>query len=201
MTSEFYGELLKVLMDISNSLRHVPFWEDYDFWSIVVLSITLIILIRYTIATEKIKEYYIMPAVDANMVYDENQKKTYFWFSNSSKIPALVSMKLKIKDKVHKIDSLRIPPNNLPYQELRSTAINYDFLEGIKEPNNIKAILNIKVGPAFDKNKTHFSFTKSYEFNSSQQWVETTWFLPDPKFPDFKVLIEKGKPNDHIKSN
>lgn len=60
MTNEFFEKSLSILLDISNNLRPVHFWQDYAFWSVVILAITLFWLIRYTRATEKMKEEIVL---------------------------------------------------------------------------------------------------------------------------------------------
>lgn len=164
----------------------LPFWQDFEFWSVVVLAITVYWLIKYTRATEKMAEYQIMPAVEVNMIYDKGQKKTYFWFSNASKIPAFVLIKIDIKNGEEKknqtVGPLRIPSDNPHYYEFRKTATAFDFLEG--NPNNLEVVLSITATPALDNNRFKFNFTKSYKFNESEsRWDETSWGYPDPSFP------------------
>ncbi len=181
-TADFFQKLLNTLSDISKSLIHVPFWQDYAFWSVVILAFTLYWLIKYTHATEKMAENQIMPAVDVNMVYDKTVNKTYFWFLNAAKIPALVSIKLKIggSEKGTEILKLRIPPYHPHYRFFKKTATSFDFLEG----KNKGITLNIIVTPAFNKDYGKVEFTKSYKFDATEsRWNETTWGYPDPDFP------------------
>lgn len=165
----------------------IPFWQDFEFWSVVVLATTVFFLIRYTRATEKLAEYQVMPAVEVNMIYDKNQKKTYFWFSNASNIPAFITIKAEVKrgnkKKEQQIGPLRIPPSNPHYYEFRKTATAFEFLEE-NSTDQTEITLGITVSPAFKKNKIKFNFIKSYRFNSSEsQWDETSWGYPDPSFP------------------
>ncbi len=81
-------------------------------FSAILVAISLFWIARNTKTTEKMVENQMMPAVDVNMIYDKQEKKTYFWFLNPSMIPALVSMTLKIKEKEHFIGPLRIAPHH-----------------------------------------------------------------------------------------
>jgi len=186
MTNEISEKILNVLLDISKSLEPVLFWENYAFWSVVVLAITLFYLLRYTHATEKIAKHQLMPAVDVNMVYDKSIGKTYFWFLNASSIPAFVLIKYNInKNKVEKKGEigLRISPYHPHYPQFKKTATSFDFLER-DFSHETEVVLNITVTPAFDKNRIKFNFTKSYRFNKSKsRWDETSWGYPDPSFP------------------
>lgn len=156
-------------------------WQDFSFWNVVLLAITLFWLIRYTRATEKLAEYQMMPAVDVNMIFDSGIKRTFFWFSNASNIPGFVSIKVLInKDKKLEFGPYRISPNNPPNYKKTSTTL--DFLE---EKDQADITLNITVKPAFDKSRIKSQFTKSYRFNKDQsRWDETSWGYPDLPFPD-----------------
>ena len=96
MSLEFYDKLLNALLIISRNLEPKSFWNNYDFWlgcvNVLVLGVTLYFLIRYTRATEKMGEGQMLPAVEVNMVYESQLRTTHFWFSNSSNIPALVTL-------------------------------------------------------------------------------------------------------------
>lgn len=127
-----------------------------------------------------------MPAIDVNMIYDKQEKKTYFWFLNTSTMPALVSMTLKIKRKVDTIGPLRIAPYHPQIPHFKKTATSYDFLEG-NENEEAEAILKIEVRPAYDNQEIRSCFTKNYRFNTSRkEWDETTWSYPDLPFPQQK---------------
>ena len=103
MTSEISEKLFSVLLDISKNIEPIPFWKDYAFWlsvvSVVALIGTLYFLIKYTRATEKMAKYQLMPAIDVNMIYEKSVGKTYFWFSNESSLPGLVSLEFKKKQR------------------------------------------------------------------------------------------------------
>lgn len=194
MENEFSEKLLNILLEISKNLEQVPFWEDYTFWitsiSVVVLSFTLIWLVRYTHATEKMAEYQVMPAVDVNMIYEKSVGKTYFWFLNTSSIPAFVTIKIDIKNegehKEQELGPLRISPYHPHYPQFKKTATSFDFLEG-DSSRETEVVLNITVTPAFDNGRIKFNFTKSYGFDKSElQWNETSWNYPDPPFPVFR---------------
>ncbi len=186
MTIEFYERGLNILADISNNLEPVAFWKNWNFWSFVALVGTLIYIFKYTRATEKMVENQMMPAVDVNMIYDNQQKKTYFWFSNASTIPALVSMTLRIKEKEHSIGPLRIAPLHPQIFHFKKTATSFDFLDG-DESKETEATLSIEVWPAYDNQEVKSSFTKSYKFSTTQkEWNESTWSYPDLPFPQQK---------------
>jgi len=188
MENGFAEKLLNILLEISEKIGPIYFWKDYTFWisliNIVVLIITLLWLVRYTHATEKMADYQLMPAVDVNMIYEKSIGKTYFWFLNASSMPAFVSIEFNINEKSKgKIAPLRIPPYHPNYPQLKRTDISFDFLNGnLIDGTNL--ILNIIITPAFNDNKIKIKFTKSYRFNKSKfQWDETSWSCPDPPFP------------------
>lgn len=157
-------------------------------FSTLLVAISLIWVAKNTKATEKMVENQMLPAVDVNMIYDRQEKKTYFWFLNPSTIPALVSMTLKIKDKnkKHFVDPLRIPPHHPQILNFTRTAASYDFLEG-SEDEEVEAILDIEVRPACNNREIKSSFTKNYRFSTAQkEWNESTWSFPDLSFPQQK---------------
>lgn len=196
-------EFLNILLDISKNLEPIVFWKDFSFWNVVALFITLLFLIRYTRATEKMLKNQMMPAVDINMFYDKDAKKTYFWFSNASIVPAFITLKIKIETiktdnikniKEEKYGPYRIAPYHPQVSRFEKTATSFDFL-GTDDFSEVKIILNIVIESAFDKNnigifkyfnksKDKLKFTKSYRFDKSElRWNETTWIFPDPPFP------------------
>lgn len=187
MTKEFSEKLFNILLDISRNLEPLYFWNDYVFWigliNVLFLSLTLYWLIRYTRATERMAGYQFMPAVDVNMIYNKDRKETYFWFTNTSSTPALVSIAIKKKvgvtESEHTVSPLRIPPNNPHYYQARRTGA-IDFL-GLNISSSPEVVVKITVASAFDDtNDIKSSFTKSYRFNSSEyRWDETTWGYPD----------------------
>ena len=190
MPNEIYNKILEFLSNITQNTTHVPFWNHYEFWlgigNVIVLAITVFWLIKYTRATEKMVENQTLPSVDVNMIYDNQEKKTYFWFLNASIIPALVSMKLKIKEKEHDIGPLRIAPNHSQVFHFKKTATSFNFLEG-KEDEQTEAVLKILINPAIDNQKIKLSYTKNYKFNTSRkEWDESTWGYPDLPFPQQK---------------
>lgn len=155
-------------------------------FSAILVGVSLIWIAKNTKTTEKMVENQMMPAVDVNMIYDKQEKKTYFWFLNASTIPALVSMTLKIKDKEHSIGPLRISPHHPQIFHFKKTATSFDFLEG-NESEETEAILDIEVRPAFDNQEIKSSFIKNYRFNTTQkEWNESTWSYPDLPFPQQK---------------
>ncbi len=61
-------KLIEVLTAIDTKLSPVPFYSDWGLWNVVVLTITLVVLIFYTVYTyrllienKKIRESYFMP--------------------------------------------------------------------------------------------------------------------------------------------
>ena len=155
-------------------------------FSSILVAISLVWIARNTKTTEKMVENQMMPSVDVNMIYDKQEKKTYFWFLNSSTIPALVSMTLKIKDKEYYIGPLRIDPHHPQIFHFKKTATSFDFLEG-NESEEAEAVLNIEVGPAYNNQEIKSSFTKNYRFSTAQkEWNESTWSYPDMPFPQQK---------------
>lgn len=181
MIEEYTEKLLVILSGISGKLETIPFWKDWNFWGFLALLGTLFFLFKYTRATEKMAEYQILPAVDVNMIYDSNVKKTYFWFSNPSKMPARVLIEVEIESITHKtkVGPLRISPNNAGIK----TATSFVFKSPGRTDSDV--ILNITVTPAINDSKLKIRFTKSYRFNQEQsRWDETSWGYPDPPFPD-----------------
>jgi len=140
---------------------------------------------RQAEATEKMAEYQLMPTVDVNMIYEKSLRKTYFWFSNASSIPAFVLIKFNINktEKEGKIGPLRIAPYHPHYPQIKKTATSFDFLEE-NSADEINVVLNITVTPALNDGPIKFNFTKSYRFDKSElRWNETSWSYPDPPFP------------------
>jgi len=154
--------------------------------SIAVLSVTGLAIFIQALATKKMTAYQTMPAVDVNMIYDSDQEKTYFWFSNSSNIPAFVLIKSKIGKIKKNIGPLRIPPNN-PLYQVRKTATSFDFFSENRTHEEVEAVLNITVTSALDDNQIKIRFTKSYKFDEDKsRWNETSWGYPDPPFPSLR---------------
>jgi len=187
MTEEFSEKLLDVLLSIFESIKPVPFWRDYSFWlsvvSIVTLVVTLIFLIKYTYATKKMAhatesmaKHQLIPAVDVNMVYDKNEKKTYFWFSNDSNLPGIVYLEFKKNKENRKMvyQPLRIPP-----KRKMKTATKFEFSPIERD----KIVIYISVKPTLEKSNIKFEFEKSYTFIQNQ-WNENSWSYPDPPFPN-----------------
>lgn len=163
--------------------------------SALLVGISLIWIAKNTKTTGKMVENQMMPAVEVNMIYDKQEKKTYFWFLNASTIPALISMSLKIKDKEHYIGPLRIAPYHPQIFHFKKTATPHDFLEG-NESEETEAILNIEVKPAYDNQEIKFSFTKNYRFSTTQkEWNESTWSYPDLPFLQQKQTDVENKKN------
>jgi len=153
-----------------------------------ILFITAAFVIAYTYetqkqakATEKMAENLIMPAVDVNMIYDQGQKKVYFWFRNHSNIPAFVSLFRGIK----KGKFINILPKSLrinPQEPHKATRADYDlgFSSGpsAEEKITVKSVIEC----AFDDcDNIKYSFKKSYTFRDGK-WDEDSWGYPDRSF-------------------
>jgi hypothetical protein len=182
MTNEFLQKLLEILTNIHLTLGPIPFWQNFSFWGVVVSAITMIVLAitlywlkRYTRATEQIATYQITPAIDVNISYNPDSKKTYFWFSNTSNLPGKVYLKHKKNNEVIKdtYTPLRVPP-----KRSMKTA-DADF--GFSPSEGDKITLFVVVTPAIDNSKVKIEFEKSYRF-SGNKWLETSWGFPDPPF-------------------
>ncbi len=186
MSSELFEKLLDVLLSISESIKPVPFWRDYSFGlsvvSIMALVVTLIFLIKYTCATKKMAhatesmaKYQLIPAVDVNMIYDKNTKKTYFWFSNDSNLPGIVYLEFKKNKEDRKMvyQPLRIPP-----KRKMKTATTFDEFSPTEGD---EIVIYVSVKPALEISNIEFKFEKSYTFTQNQ-WNENSWSYPDPPF-------------------
>lgn len=162
--------------------RHEAGQASFQSIYIIIMAITAGVIAVQSIATVQLTEQQNKPSVDVNMLYDVPSGKTYFWFYNSSAIPALVELKVSTKNNVNKISSLRIPPKkqipNVPIAYVRRTASHYDF-----EKTELK--LEVTVSSALsDGNKYNTTYTKNYHFNEkSQEWLENTWGFSDDPYP------------------
>lgn len=161
-------------------------WAEWV--SIIVLAFTLYWLIKYTRATEKMVENQMTPAVDVNMIFSNHHTKTYFWFLNSSNIPAYVTISPTINGlQKNNVGPLRIAPDSSHLYYFKRTAPSFEFFDyksEFKSKNKIEMILRINVESALDNSKTKTNFTKSYKFNwDNSEWDETSWGYPDIPFP------------------
>lgn len=149
------------------------------------VGLSLLWVAKTTKATEKLVENQIMPSVDLNMIHDKGTNKTYFWFLNASKIPALVSITTVINNKSQRRGLFRIHPHHPQIFHFKRTAANFDFIEGNAKK---EVTLKITVRPAVDNEMIEpSSFTKNYRFNeTTKEWDETTWSFPDLPFPEQK---------------
>ena len=129
---------------------------------------------RQAEATERMVEHQLMPAIDVNMIYDNNVKKTYFWFSNDSKLPGMVHLEFQKNKEERKevYKPLRIPP-----KRSMKTATTFEFspIEGDE------MIIYVLVKLALTKSNFETKFEKSYTFTQNQ-WNENSWSFPDPPF-------------------
>ncbi|MFZ3074152.1 MAG: hypothetical protein WA093_03430 [Minisyncoccales bacterium] len=179
-TIEPVERFLNILQIISENTKPFAFFHDYSFWlgfgNLVVLTITLYFLIRYTRATEQVSIYQTMPAIDVNMCYNENSRKTYFWFSNASNLPGIAYLKHKKNGETIKdtYTPLRIPP------KIKIRTSDADF--GLSPSEGDVITLYIIITPAIDKSEVKIKFEKSYKFRENK-WLEASWNFPDPLFP------------------
>lgn len=176
MTNEFLQKYLEALVNIYQTLKSVPFWQDFSFWNVVVLAVTLYWLIRYTRATEQTAIYQITPAIDVNMCYDNDSKETYFWFSNTSNLPGIVSLKHKKNNET--IKDTYTPLRVSPKRNMKTACGGF----GLSPSKEDKIILYVAITPAIDNSKIKIEFEKSYSFTGNQ-WNEASWSFPDPPFP------------------
>ncbi|MFA5000078.1 MAG: hypothetical protein WC545_01850 [Patescibacteria group bacterium] len=175
MTNEFSQKILEILESIQRAVKPDPFWLDFSLWSTVVLAITLFWLIKYTRATERMAVYQTTPAIDVNMCYDEDSKKTYFWFLNSSNLPGIVRLRHKKNNESTKDTHtpLRVPPG----MKMKTAVANFN----LSPSDGDEIILYVTVTPAIDKSKIKIKFEKSYKF-SENKWLENSWNFPDPPY-------------------
>jgi len=152
----------------------------FDFLNLIVLSITMFFLIKYTRATQMMAKYQITPAIDVNMVYDENIGKTYFWFSNESSLPGLVFLEFR-KNKENRQSAYK--PLRIPPRRSMKTAATFEF----NPVDGDELTLYISIRPCIEKTSIKFEFEKSYKF-VSDRWDETSWSFPDPKFPVSRII-------------
>lgn len=148
-----------------------------DFLNIVILSVTAYIIAMQSLATKKLAEYQVVPAIDVNMVYSLDEHRTYFWFSNESTLPGIVYLEFKKNNEKKKevYSSLRIPP-----KRKMKTATTFDF----SPTEGDTLILYVSIKPALNKSDIGFKFEKSYKFNKNI-WNESSWSYPDPEFQIF----------------
>lgn len=140
---------------------------------LVISALTLYWLIKYTRATQRMVENQMMPSVNVNMFYDKDIRKTFFWFSNDSKFPAMVAIKLGEQ----KILNLFIAPSHAQYAEMRRTG-------EINVSTKDEVTMNVAVTSALKNVSGKWEFSKSYKFDEvKSEWNETTWGFPDPPFP------------------
>jgi len=194
MTNEFLQKILDVSVNIHQALTNInqnfepiPLWQNLTFFSVVVSAVTLVVLFftlrwarRYALSTEILTRYQIMPSIDVKMIYNQTAKKTYFWFSNDSKLPGWINVKYKRNgDEVKNALDLRIPPDEKGIKTADSFFWNAQ--------NDEKITLYASIRPAFKKlgleSKTEFE--KSYRFNGQRNtWDDASWGYPvDRPFP------------------
>ena len=133
-----------------------------------------------TKATKKMTEYQLMPSVDVNMVYEKQVGRTYFWFSNTSNIPAIVSFGVS-EEKDKKLKQIHNQSLYMPPQQKRRTSIVYNFNLSAEK----KLILDVNIKSAYKNLNTEIEFTKSYRFHPDlHRWDEISWGCPDPEWPE-----------------
>jgi hypothetical protein len=170
---KFFAIVLMVIVIISLFFYSCGKIKLNDLLNIIVLSLTLWFIGWQSFTTEKIGIYQIIPTIDVNMVYDKVVGKTYFWFSNSSKLPGFVYLERKKnnENKVRVHCPLRIPP------ERTMRTDTFDFSPHERD----KLIIYVSIGPALEKSDIKFDFEKSYTFKNNE-WLEKSWSIPDPPF-------------------
>jgi len=178
MTNEIFKKLLDALFNIFESVKDLPFWEDYSFGlsvlNFLAIVATLYFLIKYTRATENMAKYQLIPAVDVNMIYDRSIKKTYFWFSNNSSLPGIAYLEFK-KNKENR--KMVYQPLLIPPKRNMKTATTFQF----SPVDGDRMVIYILVKPALEKSSFEIKFEKSYKF-TKKRWDETSWSYPDLPF-------------------
>lgn len=88
-------------------------WIDLETGlSAFVLILTACIVWFYTSASERSNELKLMPSVDVNINYSDEESKTFFWFSNFDKFPARVKVEVEVDNKRKNIfKNLYLSPN------------------------------------------------------------------------------------------
>lgn len=153
---------------------------DWNAISAIVMAVTIFYIYKQTRATEKMAEDQMIPAVDVNMEYDESSKKSHFWFSNLSHIPAVVELTLETTLKKHPINGDRGGFYLSPKEPGRQTQDAYSFDWTEHPPNRTRVNLVVLVRPAFENCLAKFNFIKSYQFHAEKlRWDEYTWGFPD----------------------
>ena len=90
MENEIYQELTSNLTEIKNAIEGLSpiFWMDYSFWisaiSTLVLVITLVYLIKYTKATQEMKNEMVHQRI-MNHAHDISFRITLYYISQNSK--------------------------------------------------------------------------------------------------------------------
>ena len=154
-----------------------------------ILFITAAFIIAYTYetqkqarATEKIAEQQMIPAVDVNMIYDPRKKKTYFWFSNNSNIPALVSIEASFTSQN---SSYLLGPYRIPTQTNDKPTAPTFFDKSVSgsdkyHAEGVGATILVRVRPDVEDVPSNIGidFKKSYNFHENK-WDEKTWGGPD----------------------
>lgn len=193
----FYYIIISILIISATILACVGIIKWVEAITLMVLSITAIAIFAQAFYTKEMAKYQLMPAVDINMIYENQDKKTYFWFSNSSNLPATISFELTRKNdnknKLH-VQSLRLPPQR------KMCTMTISFYE--KNHSNIKGesefhpsegdevTLDIFVKLALEDINTSYKFKKDYRFHeypdksNSYRWDEITWGFPDPAWSE-----------------
>ena len=176
LRSKTFSLIVIIIAAVSALLYFCSLIELNDLLSIAVLSVTAWIIGMQSSATEKMAEYQILPAIDVNMVYDPQHKKTYFWFANYSDVAGFVH--LKHRKNGGKKSEIYHPLRINPREPGKKTATTFDFSQ--KEGDELK--LYVTITPSINKSRTRFRFEKSYRF-SDNRWNETSWSYPDPPLP------------------
>ncbi len=150
--------------------------------SISILLVTAVVIGIQAYANKKLAEYQIMPAVDVNMIYDKGVGKTYFWFLNSSNIPAIVEWKLKWSKHGKKFSGDKRRFYIAPKVQMATSTVYDDWQTS--PPHGINVTLIAVIKPAYEDTRAKFKLVKSYRFHDKEfRWDEDTWGFPDRPFP------------------
>lgn len=165
--------------------------EWYEAITLIILAITAVVVGIEAFATAKMAEYQLMPALDINMVYENSEKRTYFWFSNLSNFPAVVSFNLTKRGgnkKCLHTQSFRIPAQ----RKMCTMAIAFfepNMKEEFKPIEGQEVVLNTCIGLAHKNPEVKYEFKKEYRFHeypdksNFYRWDEITFGFPDPSWP------------------
>lgn len=161
-----------------------------------VLAVTAVYIALQLKTTKEIEKNQRIPAVEVYMIYDQNEKQTYFKFFNFSNIPAFVSMHIDFEfpngetesDDIKKEKGYRIGPG----VNIDTQAVFFHKDQDEKKDKNIhskgtKAKLNITVENALLENSNlkmiypkEYIFCEDNKIEPKNRWDEKTWGYIEP---------------------